>query len=108
MNSGRPIVKRSSGFVVAIVPERGVSSRLVAAEPRPCSGSVAGTARALAGREVDMTYPAPDYRPRWDDSVPTRGIPWYVVVLGIAAIAVLVLTAVGFWIAGSVAPAPPP
>jgi hypothetical protein len=55
-----------------------------------------------------MTYPAPDYRPRWDDAIPKRSIPWYVVVLGIAAIAVLVLTALGFWIAGSVAPTPPP
>jgi hypothetical protein len=53
-----------------------------------------------------MTYPAPDYRPDWNlrDAIPKRGIPWYVFVLGIAAVAVVVLTVVGFWIAGSAAP----
>ena len=54
-----------------------------------------------------MRSPAPDYRSQWDQldyKIPKRAIPWYVVVLGIAAIAVLVLTAVGLWIAGSAVP----
>ena len=58
---------------------------------------------------VIMTQPAPDYRSQWDRldyTIPKRGVPWYVVVLGIAAIAVLILTVMGFWIAGSAAPTP--
>ncbi len=54
-----------------------------------------------------MTYPAPDYRSQWDRTdyrIPKKGVPWYAVVLGITAIALVVLTIVGFWIAGAAAP----
>jgi hypothetical protein len=50
---------------------------------------------------------APNYGSEWDRAdyrVPKRGIPWYAIVLGITALALVVLTIVGFWIAGSAAP----
>jgi hypothetical protein len=49
-----------------------------------------------------MSQPVPGYD-RWqrdDDAIPKQRMPWYVLVLGIAAVAILVLTIVGFWIAG--------
>lgn len=50
---------------------------------------------------------APNYGSDWDRTdyrVPKRGIPWYAIVLGITAIALVVLTIVGFWIASTAAP----
>jgi hypothetical protein len=53
-----------------------------------------------------MSQPVPGYGPWQSDDVriPKRGVPWYVIVLGLTAIAVLVLAVVGFWIAGSTIP----
>jgi hypothetical protein len=54
-----------------------------------------------------MTYPAPDFPSQWerdDYRIPKKGIPWYAVILGITAIALVVLTILGFWIASSSVP----
>ena len=54
---------------------------------------------------------APNYGSHWeryDYRVPKRGIPWYAIVLGITAVALIVLTIAGFWIAGTAAPQLPP
>lgn len=54
-----------------------------------------------------MAQPAPDFDRDWnrlDYRIPKQGIPWYVVVLGITAVALAVLTVVGFWIASTAAP----
>jgi hypothetical protein len=69
------------------------------------AGGGLGTRDAAA--HCIMTYPAPEYRSQWDRRdyrVPKKGIPWYVVLLGITAIALVVLTVVGFWIASSSVP----
>jgi hypothetical protein len=58
-----------------------------------------------------MTHPAPEYRSQWDradNRIPKKSVPWYAVVLGITAIALVVLTVLGFWIASSSVPQLPP